>query len=497
MSSPVHSPRPEAPEGAPSTSEYGHLLDLVGLILRAPLRRRRLAALVFVLGVLATVAALLLTPRVYVVNARILGQRNLVISSLGNPRRSVPNESDAPTRAASDTILGRDSLVAIIRDADLVTRWHRERPPVLRLKDRAVTLVAGPLTPEEEERALVAVLEKKLRVQNNESIIRISLEWSNPETAYEIVSLAQKNFLSQKSSVEISVISETIGILTVEAERQREAVDAAFTRVVQLYHEEAQVEAAQAPAASAPSAPRPRVVVQRVPAPVPARDAMPAARLEEKRRAIRAIEEPRQRRLAELQAQRERLLLTYTEAHPSVIQVDAEIAAQRVEPQELTALRQEEAELVASLADMASPRGAAVIVRRVPAASSSAAEPSHERERERERDEDPELTNAKAKLGVATRRYEDMMDRIDSARIELHAAQAAFKYRYTIVEPPEVPRKADRPSNAVLAAGGLVLSAALALFAAAAADLASRRFVEAWQVRRRLRVPVLAEVEEP
>lgn len=486
MNAPVLLPRPEsAPLPEPGlASEYGHLIDLARLILRAPRRHVRLSLAVLILGLAATVFAVLYTPRSYVVSTRILGQRNLVIPALGNPRRSVPSEWDAPTRAASDTILGHDNLVTIIRDAGLVVRWKEERPPLLRWKDRALEMVNGPLTPEEEERGLVGVLEKKLVVQNNESMIRISLEWPSPTTAYEIVTLAQQNFLSQKSSVEISVISETIGILTAEADRQRQAVDAAFASVVALHREELDPGAPQ----SADAPPRPRFYVQRV----PVKDDKPAAQLEEKRRAIRAMEEPRQRRLAELTAERERLLLTFTEAHPSVVRVDAELAAQRKEPPELTALRKEEAELVGSLANAAAPQKTTVVVRRTPAVRTTPLAAA-----DREREEDPELTNAKAKLLVATRRYEDLMDRIDSARIELHAAQAAFKYRYTILEPAEVPRKAERPKVPLLAGGGLFVSVMLAIFVAAAKDLASGRIVESWQLSRKLKIPVLAEVEEP
>ncbi len=382
MPSPDPSSQPETPsplDAAPAGPEHGHWLDLVGLILRAPLRRRGLAVSVLAIGVLATVAAVLFTPRVYVVTTRILAQRNLVMPSLGNPRRSVPNESDAPTRAASDMILRRDNLVAMIREADLLARWERERPPLLLVGDRVTAALSDPLTGAERERALVSVLEKSLRVQTSDSTIKITVEWSDPQTAFDIVSLAQRTFLSQKSDLEISIIADTMGILTAEAERQRTAVDEAFSRVVQIR--------------------------------------------------------------------------------------DPELAPE---------------------APSSSPRGVAA----KPAAPGAAAA-------EAARDEPPELTSAKETLLVATRRYEDLMDRIDSARIELQSAQAAFKYRYTIVEPPELPRKAARPSAAVLGGFGLVLGVLLAIFVAAAADLASRRFVEVWQVRSRLGVPILATVEEP
>jgi hypothetical protein len=112
-------------------------------------------------------------------------------------------------------------------------------------------------------------------------------------------------------------------------------------------------------------------------------------------------------------------------------------------------------------------------------------------------EDEPELASAKERLLVATRRYEDLMDRIDSARIELQTAQAAFKYRYVVVDPPEVPQTATRPNGAILLLGGLVLAAVLAIFAAGVSDLTCGRFVEPWQVRRKLSIPLLAEIEEP
>ncbi|MFO0590942.1 MAG: hypothetical protein U0441_25590 [Polyangiaceae bacterium] len=501
MPPPVSAVRPEQapPRDAAASTDEPRLSELAGLILRAPLRRRRLAAVVFAIAVIATTVTALLVPRVYAVDTKILTQRNLVMPSLGNPRRAVPMESDAPTRAAADVIMGRDNLVAIIKEADLVARWEAERPPVLRLKDRAVAALRPPPTEDDKVRALVAILEKKLYVQADESTIHIGVEWPNPATAYEIVSLAQRNFLAGRSAVEIAVIGDTIAILNVEVGRQREAVDTAFASVVAL-RRESPPEAALAPAPSA-SSPAPalrRTVVTSAPAAAPARDPQIASQLEEKRRAIRALDDPRQQRIAELVALRSRLLLTYTEAHPEVRRADAELKLLSVEPPALQTLREEEQALVAQLAAMAAPERPRTIVRYAPRAAASSPVTAIPATPELPVCEDePELASAKERLLVATRRYEDLMDRVDSARIELQTAQAAFKYRYVVVDPPEVPEKATRPNGAFLVLGGLVLSAALAIFAAAAKDLTSGRFVEAWQVRRKLQLPILAEVEEP
>jgi uncharacterized protein involved in exopolysaccharide biosynthesis len=491
---------PPPAEPAPAASDYVRATELLGLVARAPLRRRRLAAAVFGLAVAVSVATAALVPRVYAVDTKILTQRNLVMPSLGNPRRSVPMESDAPTRAAADVILGRDNLLAIVREANLVERWEAERSMMLRLKDRAVRAVRPSPTDEDKERAIVTVLEKKLSVQADDAIIRISVEWPSPQTAYEIVSLAQRNFLAGRSAVEVAIIADTIGILTVEAGRQREAVDAAFARVVQLRKASLDTTEQAAPPAAAPAS-TPRLVAAPAPAPKPAAPVDPkiATQLEDKRRAIRAIEEPRQQRIAELEARRARLLMTFTEAHPEVVQVDAELKAARVEPSVLAELRREEAELVTKLNEMAAPepgrarpRPRMVLV--TPASPSSPAAPVAD---VLTREEEPELADAKARLQVATRRYEDLMDRIDSARIELDTAQAAFKYRYNVVEPPELPREVARPNAVMIALGGILLGALLAFFVAAAGDLASGRFVEAWQVRRKLSIPLLAEIPQP
>jgi len=44
---------------------------------------------------------------------------------------------------------------------------------------------------------------------------------------------------------------------------------------------------------------------------------------------------------------------------------------------------------------------------------------------------------AKTKLTNATVKYDDLSSRLRAARIDLDAAQAAFKYKYSIITPPD------------------------------------------------------------
>jgi uncharacterized protein involved in exopolysaccharide biosynthesis len=94
---------------------------------------------------------------------------------------------------------------------------------------------------------------------------------------------------------------------------------------------------------------------------------------------------------------------------------------------------------------------------------------------------------------MATGDYEDMLQRLEAARIELQTARAAFKYRYTVVTPPQLPTRAAKPRVPLLLAEGCVLAVMLALFAGGVLDLGSGRLMERWQVTRRLHLPILAQ----
>ena len=89
-----------------------------GFVGRALRRHAGLAVAVFVVGVAAAVAAFMMLPRTYHTEVRLLAQRNLVMPALGNPRRTVPADSDAPTRLAAETVMKRSNLISVIgRDA--------------------------------------------------------------------------------------------------------------------------------------------------------------------------------------------------------------------------------------------------------------------------------------------------------------------------------------------------------------------------------------------
>ena len=493
-------PPPPADEG--DIVDFARLRELAGFALRSPRRHASLALSIFALTAGTSVLAAIELPRTYQVDSKILAQRNLVMPSLGNPHRSVPTDSDAPTRGAAEVILDQSNLASIAQETALLSRWEAGRPLLLRAKDR---VFSGSLTEHDRFRALLGLLERQMAVQSDENTIKITLAWNDPVIASELVSLAERNFLDGRSAAEVAVIADTIAILEDEGNKGRLAVASAFETFDAI-------SSRLAPAASTSSAAPPRVssaprapVAEPQASPPPSTKASAlATELEEKRRAIRAIEEPRQRALAELRAKLADLRLTYAPAHPLVLELQSQISAASAEPKELATLKQEEKALLGRAeafgSDPGDPYASEPSRPRAPRASPAAPPPSAPASKDcpsQNRDEPPEVVAARMSLQAATRKYEDLVDRTDAARIELATAKAAFKYRYTIVQPPEVPRKPVKPNAPLLVVGGIFLAVVLAVFAAVARDVGGGCFLEPWQLRRKLKVPLLAEVNEP
>ena len=76
----------------------------------------------------------------------------------------------------------------------------------------------------------------------------------------------------------------------------------------------------------------------------------------------------------------------------------------------------------------------------------------------------------------------------------MDTAKAAFKYRYSVIFPPQLPKAPFKPNPMTLWAAGVVAGLLFAILAAVVADLRSGRLLETWQVRRWLDLEVLAEV---
>src|SRR5512138_536030 len=123
------------PPGPNDVIDWGVVLEWARFA-RASLRRHRglmALALAGCLGLAAT--SLWAMPKLYRCDVQILADQNLIMPNLGNPRRTLPRDADAPTKRAREFILRREGLVAIIKQADLLKRWDSSRAPALRAVD--------------------------------------------------------------------------------------------------------------------------------------------------------------------------------------------------------------------------------------------------------------------------------------------------------------------------------------------------------------------------
>jgi uncharacterized protein involved in exopolysaccharide biosynthesis len=474
-----------------STPEAERLIDypLIAHVLgfggRAVGRHKWLFMSLFSLSLAVTVGILGILPRTYYVDTRILVQRNQVMAALGNPNRAIPWEADVPTKGASEAVLRRDNLVSLVKQTGLIDHWESTRPRLSRWKDALYVRLKGAPSEEEKLQSLVGLLEQKLMVTtSDEGTVVIGVEWPDAAMAYQIVQTAQENFLEARHSSESSSIADAIAILERYAANLHSAIDVtvgemkaqASTKVLPDAASRRVAEAIRAAARSAAADPELGQL---------------KTLLAAKQQAVSDYEEFRQRRILELQAQLSQWRTMYSEAHPSLVNLRQSIEALSRDSPQLVALRRERDDLEASYrekAKKASDAGGAT----EPPALAQKPGPSRTEATVTEDDFVSDLSTARLRFELGNLR--SVLERIDSARIELDTARAAFKYRYNVIRPAELPKVPAKPRAAAVLGAGVLAGLILALFTVVLLDVYKGRILEPWQVERLVGLKVLATI---
>jgi hypothetical protein len=445
-------------------------------------------------------------PRTYRCAMTITAQHSPALKSFGGER------IDALGGAAL-IVRRRESLEAISKSTDLAKNWVKTRSPLHRIKDRLAEMIRGPVDPRYLEDMMVATLETKLWVETGDGTVTFVAEWGDAAMAARLVETAYQNFLEARHVQEISTVAEYISILEghsvrakAEAERVNEELqksrDDEASKLARLANPQP-VGAAPAPAAAPPA--------RRAPAPSAAAVMDPAATenaaklkvlIEAKERTIQGMEDDRNARIRDLQNKLTELKLTYTDEHPFVSHVVLNLDALSKPSAQVVTLQSEVKKLRAELAELtplAPPppvarRGAASPDRPQTAVGDPQAVADISRlVLESAPGGDPALV---AQLGVAVQKHTALQAEIGTARIALDTAQAAFKHRYKIVRPAEIPIKAIKPDPPKVIGIGMIGSLVFALLLVIALELRSGRIVERWQVHQ-LGVPILGELRMP
>lgn len=469
--------------------DFASLKERFGFVLRSVRRHWALAAAVFIFVVAGAAVALAVLPKTYRVESRLLIRSDAVLPSVAEPGRA---EADsAPLRSARDVITARDNLLALIESTNLLAEWPRHRAPALRVKDLVDVKLFGPVSDAERVEGLVKLLRRRLVVWDdaggrpNEGTVTIAAEWPDAEMAFRLVQAAQHGFTDARHLAEMSAIAEASSLLETGAASWRAEALAAEDAVRKVH-------ASRPSRRAEPVAPMPAPVVQRPrELPDPEGERL-AAQLAAKQRVITDLEDVKRRNLADLQRQLAEQRAIYTDRHPYVIRLQQNIDALAPESPQLTALRQEAKALEAELRTHTRPPADTVVEAPAPALPSIRVELPR-----RDAIEDPGVEAARARLKFAVDKYQTMRARADSVKLELEARRAAFKYRYTVVVPAEMPKGPIRPRIALVVPGALLAAVVLAALAAVLMDLRAGRILEIWQVERTLKLPVIAELRVP
>jgi uncharacterized protein involved in exopolysaccharide biosynthesis len=485
-------PRAPSPENA-DLFDYVLIKDYLGYVAGSVRQHWFLCLTVFAAVVGLTGALLWALPKTYHAETKLLAQRNQVIAALGNPGRSMPWEADMPTRAASEIILRHDNLVAIAKQTNLTTRWAQSRAPLPRIMDLLAKHLRGgrPIAEDELLGAMVGTLETRLEVTTGEGTVTIRIDWPDARSAFDLVDAAQRNFLEARHVSEVSAISEALSILERRASSLRDEIEADVEQVEAAREALAKGKAVKSGRrSSAPVGPKRKNEASDFEV------AELRGMIEAKRRAIADVEGLRRRQVEELQAKLAETRLTYADSHPAVIDLQQRIdtlQSQDESPQ-LRSIRQE----LQTLEGEAIRRGAFVphdtrtgeleLSRRLPTSAQQIARATTAEI------EDAPIEQAKSDLRFAISKYQNILDRIDAAKMENETARAAFKYRYSVLMPAEVPRKPIKPKVATGMATGVIGGLFAAVFLATAWNLRKNLVRERWQVERLLELPVLGEV---
>ncbi len=501
-------PKPLPPGTEPELFDTQLLRQMVGFVFRGVRRHRFLSALSFLIMVLVGAVAAVVLPRTFHVESRLLANNNDLIRALGNPRSSLP--SDDPTRAARELVFAHDNLVSLIKQTNLMKNWEQTRPGVVKIKDKVVNFVAGEPTEEDRVDAMVGLLEKKLQVSTDQQTVTISIDWHDAQMAYLLVETAQQNFLETRHVTEMTAISEALSILEMHGSQMQKMVDDALHELERVRDTRRKGSLGVPGAMPGPEsgavafAPEPKPVQDRSDAPSSATEqelAQLKFLLNSKKRALGDLEDFRSRRVTELTAQLQEQKVQYADQHPIVMDMRQRIQALKADSPQMSQVkgdidaleheyRRKGGRDPEALIEPTRPRNASM--RRVvaPQLAQSALTNS-------ELADDPLVEFSRNNLRVAAAKYEELLMRIDSARIEQDTTRAAFKYRYSVVRPASVPKKPVKPDVAIILTVTAVLAFFAALMAGALRDWVSGRLVEAWQVERALGLPVLSQVKLP
>lgn len=453
------------------------MTDRVREAARSASRRKLLSAAMILLGIALTVVAAMLAPRTYGVEGRILVTRTQTLGAGGaNTFPQTGDEQKALAKEYVEQVIARDNIISIVQQTKMVDRWDKMRQPHRRLIDAVNEKLGTPMpTDDQKFEALVRMIEARLRVDVDATTVTFSLDWTEPESARDIVQAAVDNFQKKRFQVEVGVLPEQLRATQQKVDEKRKQVGDLFDKWQ------------QAEAAKNPTKPGTKFVAQTRDVAVVEAGGDPALakKLELVRADIAAREDAKKQRLMELNNKLSEMQATYAPGHPDMIALKANIASTQQDPPELVSLRAQE-RTIREEYEASKNRGTTkkeTVMVAQPGAPDPGV-PTTPRSAE----------DLKGLYELARTQYGEMQYELEKKKAEQQSQELAFKNRYSVTKPPEVPGAPKKPVSLIAAVVGLFATIAFALFVASVADRFSGVFFEPRDVRDRLGLPVFANM---
>lgn len=487
--------------------------NVLGYVSAAVGRHRRLVVVTSGLTFALVVALALLTPRSYRIESRILTHKSSVMSALVHPDRAIPQSADAPTAGAVELVKSRANLEDLLLDTNLEKLWEDKRSRIGRTKDALFAKVFGAPKKEDLHEAYLKMLDEKVEAHVEGEMVLLNVEWPNAEVAMRLAESLVARFLTMRHDMELGEISQSVNILGRNVEESRGGIDVVVKRMQKVLEDretDLQVRAG-APRSEA----RHRVHKSRyisIRKPVAVNAAEPVApggpgselrrQLAEKQTALSVMKRAYEDRVRRAEDELNNLRASLGPDHPDVREAKHKLdALAKDAPTQVGALEADSARLATQVGALPPDPTPA------PATKAAAQEPEEQRfdlmrvpvseDLYKEMDKDPEVTAVLDELKKRQDGHDELVRRLNSARIESETANVAFDYRYKLTSPPVFPTKPVKPNVPVMVGGGAFAALALGFLLALLADLTSGRLLESWQVERFLKVKMLGEIEEP
>lgn len=469
----------------------------IGLFVLQAARRHWLLGLIPAVIIVALgvgVAAVL--PKTYEARTKVF---------VADPNQVNPIRGDTGTGSALvgivDKVVRGENLRAIVKSANLISKYEANRSPVLKLKDS----IRGSLLdqPEEQQvRSLAGTLSSRLNVWVEGQSIYFNAVWDDPESAAKIANIARERFLDERLREQVSVLTTATELLQKKEQGAAKEIEDSLEAVNQAKADALKQLQPEHPKAGEESAGKPTYVYRRVATNKDA--AEPDPQLTEKLAGIRAnIREAQnnwERTQLDLQRELKDMRTVYGPKHPAVQQQERRIEAASARPAALTRLQEEEKQLLASIQAntvMAQVAPEEHLVRMRTGGASATPTSPEVPDIDADELQSAQISKTRASLSRAITNYAALAGRLDEMRSELMTAKTAFQYRYQVLEvadPPTAPMNGKRPLFVVL--GALAFALLVGILVGPIKELATGRVLEVWQVRQ-LGLPVLGEINAP